>query len=128
DQTPDKDRHDHCHWMQADRISHNTGSVEYAFKILNHDENDCDPNGMPPIAPLKSGDENGWHPANDYPDVRDHCKDDNNYTNQGSKIEPEKRQCSTDEYAIHQTNKELTSKIRGDVFVYLRQYFRDFIL
>src|SRR6266446_5770345 len=114
--------------MQADRISHNTRGIEDTFEILYHDENQRYNNRMQPIAPLKSSNKNGWHPADNYPDVRDHRKDDNEQTNQRRKIEPDERQSGADKDAIHQTNKQLSPKISGDVLVDLRQCFRDFVL
>jgi len=72
DQTPGKYRHNHRHRMQSDIISDNSRSVKYAFEILYDDENHRHPDWVRPIAPLKSGDHNGWHPADDYPDVGDH--------------------------------------------------------
>src|SRR5439155_711193 len=117
DQTPEKDRNDHRHRMQSDIISDNTRSVKDAFEILYHDENSGHDHGMRPVAPLESGYENGWHPADDDADIRNHRQDDDEHTNQRRKIETENRQRRADQYAIHQTNQQLTSKVRCDVTI-----------
>ena len=67
--------------MQADRVSDDARGVKNAFEILYHDENQRYTNGVEPIAPLKSSNKDSRHPADDYPDVRDHGKDHNEYTN-----------------------------------------------
>src|SRR6266496_5372161 len=113
--------------MQADVISYNTRGVEDAFKILYDDKNHRYTNRVQPIAPLKSSNENGWHPAYNYPDVRDHGEDDNEHANQWRKIESHDRQRGPDEDSVHQANKKLPPKIRCDVLIDLRQCFRDFI-
>ena len=77
--------------MQADIIPDNTRGVEDALEILYHDENQRHTDRVQPITPLKSSNEHGWHPADNYADVRDHRKDDNERAYQWRKIQPKKR-------------------------------------
>src|SRR6266481_479067 len=105
DQAPDKDRHDHRHRMQSDRISDNSRSVKHAFEILYHDENCGHDHRMRPVAPLKSCNENGWHPADDDPDIGNHGQDNDEHTNHRRKIETQNRQRRPNEYTIHQTHQ-----------------------
>ena len=91
--------------MQLDRISDNSGSVKHAFEILYHDENSSYDHGMRPVAPLKSCNENGRHPADDDADIGDHRQDDDEHTNHRRKIEAQNRERRPNDYAIHQTHE-----------------------
>ena len=113
--------------MQPDIISNNSRSVKYAFEILYDDENQRHNDGVRPIAPLKCGDQDGWHPANDDADVRNHRENDNERTNHWRKIQAENSQRRSYEDAIHQAHQKLAAKVRGDVAIDFRQHIRDFI-
>src|SRR5205809_8105102 len=106
--------------MKADGVSDNTRGVEYSLKILHDDEVQCYSNRMRPISPLKNRDENCWHPADYNTDIRHHGQNNNQQTNERGEIETEKRECSTDEYAIYEANEQLPAKIRTDVIIDLR--------
>src|SRR6266513_5100260 len=127
DQTPGKDRHDHRHRMQPDIISDNSRRVKYAFQVLYKDENTGDDERMRPVAPLKGSDHNRRDPANNYTDVGNHRKDDDHCANHWSKVKAKNRQRRTYEYAIHQTDQQLASKVRRHVTIDFRQHLCDFI-
>ena len=61
------------------------------------------------------------------PRYGNHGKNDNHCSDQWRKIKPEKRQRDPDENAIHHANEQLAPEIGGDVFINLRQDFRDFV-
>src|ERR1700730_10495497 len=71
-QTPDKDRHDHCHRVKAHRIADDARCIKHPFKILDDDKNRGDDERMCPIPELKSSNEHGRNPTKYNPDVGDH--------------------------------------------------------
>ena len=83
---------------------------------------------MHPIAPLKGGDENGWHPADDDSDVWNHGKHNHHCPDQGRKIQAEQCQGSANENAINQTDQQLTAEVRDNIRVDLEYYRRHFVL
>src|SRR5436309_13202398 len=82
---------------------------------------------MPPISPLKSGDQHSWYPANYDADVRDHCQDDNERADKRREVQTEKSQKAANENAIDEANQQLAAKISDDVAVNLRHGLGDFV-
>ena len=113
--------------MQSNIISDNSRGVEHAFEILYNDKNYRHNNRVCPVAPLKSGDENCWHPANDYSDIGDHRQDDHHGADHWRKVQTENCESNPDENAIHQADQQLASKVRRDVTIDFRQRLRDFV-
>src|SRR5690348_10297961 len=107
--------------MQSDVRADNSRSVKNAFEILYQDENSGHDHGVCPVAPLKGRNDNGWYPADDDADIRNHRQDDNEHTNQRGKIEtwPDGEH-RPNEYAVDKTNQQLASKIRRDVTIDFR--------
>ena len=58
--------------METDGIADDARGVEEALEILHDEENDRDPKRVPPVAPLRGGDENGRDPAKDDAEIGNH--------------------------------------------------------
>src|SRR6266404_6043714 len=126
-QSPHKDRDDYGHRVKTHRITDYARRKKHSFEVLDDDKNDGHPQGMPEVAPLKSGDEYRRNPANHDADVRDHRQDDNENTDERREIEAENCQSAADERAIDKTNEQLAAKVSDDVAIDLRQSLGQFV-
>src|SRR5262245_45710332 len=117
DQAPDKDRHAYCHRMYADIVPDDPWRVNTAFHVVDDDENYGHDDRVGPIAPLKCRDENSGYPANDDPDIWNHCEHDHHCADHRRKVQADCCQCRADENAINQADKKLTTEIRHNIRV-----------
>src|SRR6476660_1425452 len=103
--------------MKPDGIADDPGSVKHSLQVLDDDENERHQERVPPIPPLKRGDENCGHPADNDADVRNHGQNDDEDADERRKVKTDDRESGSDEDAVDETDEQLPAKIGDDVII-----------